>query len=385
MTGASGVEGTRIPLHSLSCRPSAGRSAGSFVNTGIMEAFRGTRPGCLPVWFMRQAGRSLPEYRAVRGTNTLLEACLNPDLACEITLQPVRRYSVDAAILFSDIVVPLKLAGVGVDILPGTGPVLNNPIDTPDRVNTLLAKTADSIDFGIIAEITRHTVSALNGIPLIGFAGAPYTLACYMVEGGPSKTHMKARAMMHGDKKTWQKVMMLAARLSGQFLAAQITSGAQAVQIFDSWAGSLSRKDYVDNVAPFSKMTIDLACGIDGNSDLSKTGKSIWPRVPVLHFAANAGHLLTAIRDIGVSVMSVDYTKPLDEASELLDDSMPLQGNIDPAMLFAPWEVLKRHVLDIVQRASRAPSHVLNLGHGVPPDASCDQLARIVDLAHSMV
>lgn len=333
----------------------------------LVRALRGDRPEVLPVWFMRQAGRSLPEYRAIRAGVAMLDACLDPDLAAEITLQPVRRHGVDAAVFFSDIVVPLRLAGVDVDIVPGTGPVLGSPVRTADDVARLPA--LDPAALAPVAAGVERAVAQLGATPLLGFAGAPFTLAAYLVEGGPSKDHLAARALMHADPAAWQALMVWTADVTGAFLRAQVLAGAGAVQLFDSWAGALSLADYTAHVAPASARAL---------THVRDTG------VPVVHFGTGTGHLLAAMRDVGADAIGVDHRTPLDEANRLLGGSTPLQGNIDPAMLAAPWPVLEAHVRDVVARGRTAPAHVLNLGHGVPPDTDPDVLTRIVRLAHDL-
>lgn len=331
----------------------------------LVRALRGERSETVPVWFMRQAGRSLPEYRAARAGTTMLDACLDPALAAEITLQPVRRHGVDAAIFFSDIVVPLRLAGVDVDIVPGTGPVLARPVRTADDVARLPA--LDPSALAPVAEGVARTVAELGPTPLIGFAGAPFTLAAYLVEGGPSKDHLAARALMHADPAAWDALMAWTADVTGAFLRAQVEAGASAAQLFDSWAGALSLADYTARVAPAS------ARALAPIRDLE---------VPVIHFGTGTGELLAAMRDIGADAVGVDHRVPLDEANRRLGGRTPLQGNIDPALLAAPWPVLEAHVRDVLRRGRSAPAHVLNLGHGVPPQTDPDVLTRIVALAH---
>jgi uroporphyrinogen decarboxylase len=333
----------------------------------LVRALRGDRPEQLPVWFMRQAGRSLPEYRELRVGTKMLDACLTPELSSEITLQPVRRHGVDAGIFFSDIVVPIKLAGVGVDIVPGRGPVLESPIRTADDVARL--EPLDPASLAPISEGVARTVAELGETPLIGFAGAPFTLAAYLVEGGPSKDHLRARTLMHADPETWEALLTWAADVTGAFLRAQVLAGASAAQLFDSWVGSLSLADYTSRVAPFS------ARALAHVADLG---------VPRIHFGVGSGEVLAAMRDVGTDAVGVDWRIPLDEASRRLGGETPVQGNIDPALLQAPWPVLEAHVRDVVERGRAAPAHVLNLGHGVAPDTDPDVLTRIVELAHSL-
>ncbi len=340
---------------------------GRTANSPLITAYRGGVPSRLPVWFMRQAGRSLPEYRKLREGTTMLESCLLPAMAAEITLQPVRRHDVDAAIFFSDIVIPLKLAGVGVDIVPGVGPVLDAPIRTAKAIAALPELTDEALD--PIRQAVALTVAELGSTPLIGFAGAPFTVAAYMVEGRPSRDHLGPRTMMHAHPELWVELMNWAADASGKFLRAQIEAGASAGQLFDSWAGSLGLADYTSHVAPASSRALDHV------RDLG---------VPLIHFGTGTSELLGAMHDVGVDVMGVDYRLPLDEANRRLGGTVPLQGNIDPALLSAPWDVLEQHVREVVRAGSTAPSHVVNLGHGVPPGTDPAVLTRLVDLIHSI-
>ncbi|WP_339618457.1 uroporphyrinogen decarboxylase [uncultured Salinibacterium sp.] len=338
---------------------------GRTANSPIIRAYRGDRPETTPVWFMRQAGRSLPEYRKLREGNEMLEACLTPDLASEITMQPVRRHKVDAAIFFSDIVIPAKLAGVEVEIVPGRGPVFASPVRTAADVAKL--HPIDPAAFAPIREAVAQTVAQLGNTPLIGFAGAPFTLASYMVEGGPSKDQQRARTLMYSDPQTWATLLNWCADIAGEFLKAQIEAGASAAQLFDSWVGSLSEQQYVRRVAPHSKRALSHLRGYD---------------VPKVHFGVGSGEVLKAMHSIGADVMGVDWRIPLDEADRRLGGGVPLQGNIDPALLGAPWHVLEAHVRDVMSRGRVAPSHVVNLGHGVGPDTDPDVLTKIVELVH---
>ncbi|MGO1957270.1 uroporphyrinogen decarboxylase [Microbacterium sp.] len=333
----------------------------------LLRALNGDRPERTPVWFMRQAGRSLPEYRELRVGTRMLDACLTPDLAAEITLQPVRRHGVDAGIFFSDIVVPLRLAGVEVEIEPGRGPVFASPVRTAADVDRLTSIDPDVVaqSAGPIKEAIRYVTQELGDVPLIGFAGAPFTLAAYLVEGGPSKEHMRARAMMAGDPASWNKLAGWLAQVSHAFLGAQIEAGASAVQLFDSWAGSLSPAAYRKSIAPHSTAAL---AGHD---------------VPVIHFGVGTGPFLDDMRLGGVAdAVGVDWRMPLDEAAGIVGEDVTLQGNIDPAMLQAPWPTLEAHVRDVLSRGEAARAHIVNLGHGVPPETDPDVLTRIVELVH---
>jgi uroporphyrinogen decarboxylase len=315
---------------------------------------------------MRQAGRSLPEYRDLRVGTRMLDACLTPDLAAEITLQPVRRHGVDAAVFFSDIVIPLRLAGVDVEIEPGRGPVFADPVRSTADVDRITAIDPQSLDGTAIAEAVGIVTAELGDTPLIGFAGAPFTLAAYLVEGGPSKEHLRARGMMHADPDAWHRLAGWLAQVSRRFLETQRDAGASVVQLFDSWAGSLSRADYRTFVAPHSRAALD---GIG---------------VPTIHFGVGTGPFLADMRLDGLADgVGVDWRLPLDEAASILGPDVAVQGNIDPALLGAPWPVLEAHVRDVLARGRAARGHILNLGHGVPPETDPDQLTRIVELVHA--
>ena len=340
----------------------------------LVRALRGDRPERPPVWFMRQAGRSLPEYRALRSDVPMFEACLTPSLAAEITLQPVRRHGVDAAVFFSDIVVPMLLAGLDVDLVAGRGPVFASPVRTAEDVARVrsehpVERLREALD--PISEAVRIAVAELGDTPLLGFAGAPFTIAAYLVEGGASRDHLRARSFMHAEPDAWRELLGWTAELSAAFLCAQVEAGASAVQLFDSWAGSLSLADYRRFVAPASRATV----------------APVLETVPIVHFAVGSGHLLEELAllggERGATALGVDWRTPLDEASARLGHVVPLQGNIDPAFLDAPAGVLQEHVRDVIARGTAAPGHVLNLGHGVPPTADPDALTRVVELVHA--
>ncbi|WP_345803257.1 uroporphyrinogen decarboxylase [Microbacterium sp. AZCO] len=333
----------------------------------LVRAARGDRPERLPVWFMRQAGRSLPEYRASRAGTEMLDACLDPALAAEITLQPVRRHGVDAAVFFSDIVIPVLLAGVDVKIVPGRGPVLENPIRSASDVLNLRPLEPEAL--APISEAVRIVVDELGGTPLVGFGGAPYTLASYLIEGGPSREQLRARALMRTDPHTWATLLNWCADVTGAFLRAQVEAGASVVQLFDSWAGSLSRNDYQRRVAPHSRRAFDALRGFE---------------VPKIHFGLGLTEMLDLLPPLGADVIGIDWRLPLDVANERLGGRVPLQGNLDPALLTAPWPIVDAHVRDVVSRGADAPAHIVNLGHGVPPDTDPTVLTRIVELVHAL-
>lgn len=333
----------------------------------LVRAARG-RPGDRPpVWFMRQAGRSLPEYRALREGVPMLEACRTPDLVTEITLQPVRRHGVDAAIFFSDIVVPLVAVGVDLDIVAGVGPVVAQPVRTRADLDRLPA-----LEAGMVPDITESVgrlVQALGGTPLIGFAGAPFTLASYLVEGGPSRNHEHTKALMHGDPGLWHDLCKRLAQIAGEFLRVQVAAGASVVQLFDSWVGALPRADYLRFVEPHSRRVLE-AVGELG--------------VPRIHFGVGTGELLADMAEAGTEVIGVDYRVSLADAVQRTGGRYAVQGNLDPALLFAPWPVVEEQVRAIVQEGRQAPGHLFNLGHGVLPATDPGMLTRVAELVRSL-
>ncbi len=348
--------------------PSARRA---LTDAPFLVAARGEKPAHVPVWFMRQAGRSLPEYRQLREGVPMLSACFDPEMLAEITIQPVRRHGVDAAILFSDIVVPLHAAGVDIDIVAGTGPVVANPIRSRADVEAL--PELDPEQVRPVTDGVRLLLEQLGGTPLIGFAGAPFTLASYLIEGGPSKHHARTKALMHGEPELWHALAGALARITLSFLRAQLDAGVDAVQLFDSWAGALSARDYREFVLPHS------ATVLEGVADYG---------VPRVHFGVGTAELLPDMRDAGADVVGVDWRLPLDEAARRLavpgrPDAV-VQGNLDPALLAAPWPVIEAEVRRIVTEGRAAGGHIFNLGHGVLPDTDPGVLTRVVELVHSL-
>jgi uroporphyrinogen decarboxylase len=349
---------TLSPEHPLA----SGRTASS----PLVRAYQGERQEVTPVWFMRQAGRSLPEYRELRVGTHMLDACLDPAMASEITLQPVRRHGVDAGIFFSDIVVPLKLAGVDVEIVPGKGPVFAQPVRTAEDVDRLTAVDPASLGEGVFApiqEAVRLTIAELDRTPLIGFAGAPFTLASYLVEGGPSKDHARTKAFMYGNPQLWHDLLGRLAVISRTFLQVQLDAGASAVQLFDSWAGALTPGDYAASVAPYSA------------SVLARVGELGVPRI---HFGVGTGSLLGAMGDAGADCVGVDWRTPLAAAVPLVG-GRSVQGNLDPTLVFAPTEVMTARAAEVIEAGRGARGHVFNLGHGVLPSTDPDQLKRLTE------
>ena len=318
-----------------------------------------------PVWFMRQAGRSLPEYRKVREGVGMLDSCRRPDLVAEITMQPVRRHGVDAAILFSDIVVPLAAVGVDLDIVAGVGPVVAKPFRERADLDRLRELTPEHLPY--ITQAVHMVLAELGATPLIGFAGAPFTLASYLVEGGPSKNHENTKAMMHGDPELWHRLCARLAQISGATLRVQVEAGASVVQLFDSWVGVLCRKDYETFVQPHSRVALSAVADLE---------------VPKIHFGVGTGELLASMGAAGADVVGVDFRTSLTDARARIGDQYAVQGNLDPALLFAPWPALEKAVRSIVAEGAQTPGHIFNLGHGVLPTTDPEVLTRVVELVH---
>jgi uroporphyrinogen decarboxylase len=332
--------------------------------SAFLLAARGEPGPHTPVWFMRQAGRALPEYRAIREGTTMLESCMRPDLTVEITLQPVRRYGVDAAVFYADIVLPLKSVGFDIEIKPGVGPVVAAPIT--DAAGLAAVRPVTPADVPYTTDSVKQLVSELGGTPLIGFAGAPFTVASYLVEGGPSKDHAKTKAMMYSDPDLWHALADRLADVAIAFLSVQVEAGASAIQLFDSWAGGLSPRDYERFVLPHSAKVFEAVASYG---------------VPRVHFGVNTGELLGLMSSAGADVVGVDWRVPLDEAVRRITAAgagpKPVQGNLDPALLFAPWEAVEPEIDRILAEGKAAPGHIFNLGHGVPPNADPEVLHRI--------
>jgi uroporphyrinogen decarboxylase len=314
---------------------------------------------------MRQAGRSLPEYRALRTSTSLLEAISSPELAAELTLQPVRRYGVDAAILFSDIVAPLVAVGVAIEIVPDRGPVLDSPFRHRDDLARLRPLDAE-VDLAHVIQAIKILVGELS-VPLIGFAGAPFTLASYLVEGGPSRDYARTKSLMHTERAVWDELMARLADLSLASLRAQVEAGAAAVQLFDSWAGALAPSEYAEFAEPASRRILE------GLSDLE---------VPRIHFGVGTGELLTLMAGAGADVVGVDWRVPLSVAAERVGPGHALQGNLDPAICLAPSEVVTGAVDAVLREAASLEGHVFNLGHGVLPETPWEHAVALVEIVH---
>ncbi|ORA18576.1 uroporphyrinogen decarboxylase [Mycobacterium arosiense] len=337
-----------------------------------LAAASGRKPNRVPVWFMRQAGRSLPEYRALRAQTDMLSACFDAELVCEITLQPVRRHDVDAAILFSDIVVPLRGAGVDLDIVAGVGPVIESPVRTAAAVQAI--KPLDRQRVQPVSDAVSLLVSALGDVPLIGFAGAPFTLASYLIEGGPSRHHARTKAMMLAEPDTWHALMEKLTDITVGFLRVQLDAGVDAIQVFDSWAGALSLANYRTYVQPHSARVFAALAGYG---------------VPMTHFGVGTAELLGAMSSVGANVVGVDWRTALPDAAARVQPGTALQGNLDPVAVLAGWPVVERAARAVVDEGRRAvdagaAGHVFNLGHGVLPETDPGVLTDLVSLVHSL-
>jgi len=334
-------------------------------DSAFIQACRCQAGDRVPVWFMRQAGRSLPEYRALRGDGSVLDAIAQPELAAELTLQPVRRYGVDAAILFSDIVVPVASIGFGVDLVPGVGPVVEHPFSGPADLARIRSLEPEK-DIPYVLDAVRILVEELD-VPLIGFAGGPFTVASYLVEGGTSRTYARTKTLMRTDPSTWNQLVGLLADLALASLRAQVEAGATAIQLFDSWIGVLSPDDYRDLVMPASRRIFA------GLADLD---------VPRIHFGVGTGELLSLMAEAGADVVGVDWRVPLDDARRRVGPGRAIQGNLDPAWCLAPWETVAPQARKVLAQGGGRAGHIFNLGHGVLPETDPDVLHRIVDLVH---
>jgi uroporphyrinogen decarboxylase len=341
--------------------------SGSTCASRFLRACRGEPVDCTPVWFMRQAGRALPEYRAVRRRYSFMEICRQPELSAEVTLQPVRRLGVDAAILFADIMTPLIAIGVELDLVEHVGPVIHQPVREPGDLDVLRPLLPEQ-DVSFVLETVRLVKGELGQqIPLIGFAGAPFTLASYLVEGKPSRTFAHTKAMMYRAPELWHALMQRLAGITTVYLEAQIEAGVDAVQLFDSWVGCLSPRDYRTYVQPYTRQVLGA---------LRRYG------VPLIHFGTETAMLLSQMKDDGGTVIGVDWRIPLDTAWAIIGPERALQGNLDPAVLLGPWEILADQARDVLRRARGRPGHIFNLGHGILPETPVEHLVRLVELVH---
>ncbi|MBI3204258.1 MAG: uroporphyrinogen decarboxylase [Myxococcales bacterium] len=333
----------------------------------FLRACRREPVDATPVWFMRQAGRYMAEYRAIREKHTLLQICRQPEIACEVTLQPVRALGVDAAILFADILLPLEPMGSPFEFAAGEGPVFDHPVRTAADVAALRVIDPEE-SLGHVLAAIRMIRRELDGkTPLIGFAGAPFTLASYLVEGGKSAHYAKTKQMMYGEPELWNALMTKLAEVVRRYLRAQVTAGAQAVQLFDSWIGALSPTDYREFILPHVSHILQ---------DVAQTG------VPVIHFGTGTATLLELQKEAGGTVIGVDWRTPLGGARRLLGTEVAVQGNLDPLLLFAPRPLLERRVVEVLEAAGPAPGHIFNLGHGILPETSPDSVRFVADVVH---
>ncbi len=337
------------------------------MNDRFLKACRREEVDCTPVWFMRQAGRYMAEYRAIRAKHTLLEICQQPELATEVTLQPVRALGVDAAILFADILLPLMPMGINLEFAKGEGPIIHNPIRSRADVEAL--RTVEPREsLAHVLKAVRLVRRELDGqVPLIGFAGAPFTLASYIIEGGSSRNFTKTKRLMYDDARTWHSLLSKLGCVITDYLTAQVQAGAQAVQLFDSWVGALSPGDYAEYVLPHSRFVIE---------QVQRAG------VPLIHFGTDTTALLPLMKEAGGDVIGLDWRMPLDWGWNILGDDVAIQGNLDPVALFAPRNVLENKVKVVLEQAANQPGHIFNLGHGILPETPVENVKAVVEMVH---
>jgi uroporphyrinogen decarboxylase len=337
------------------------------VNDRFLRACRREPVDATPVWFMRQAGRYMSSYRALRERHSLLEICRQPDLATEVTLQPVDAIDVDAAILFSDLLLPLEPMGIPFDFVKGEGPVIDPPVRSIERIDQLRAFEPREALGHVLETIKMLRVALEDRVPLIGFAGAPFTMASYAIEGGPSSNYARTKALMYGEPAAWHKLADLFATVVADYLTSQIEAGVQAVQLFDSWVGALSPRDYQEFALPHTRRIFD----------------AIQPLgAPMLHFGTGTTTLLPAMRDAGGDVIGLDWRIPLDEGWALVGDDRAVQGNLDPTLLLGPPERMLRGAFDVLQQAGGRPGHVFNLGHGILPSTPLENVQLLARFVH---
>ena len=340
----------------------------SLSDSRFLRACRRQPVDATPIWLMRQAGRYMSEYRALREKYTILEIIKSPELACEVTMQPINAFDLDAAIIFADILPPLEGMGLQLEFIKGEGPVIHNPVRSSADVDKLQVRPPqEALSFTLDAiKLARNELDG-RSIPLIGFSGAPFTLASYAIEGGSSKNRLHVKGMMMGDPTAWHSLMTKLSDVAGNYLLAQAEAGAHVLQLFDSWVGDLSPDDYRQYVMPYSQRAIDIA---------KQSG------VPVIHFGTNTNGMLDLIRDAGGDVIGVDWRIRLEDAWNLLGDKVAIQGNLDPVALFAPWDALKARSQQILDQVEAKPGHIFNLGHGILPNTPVDNVRRLVDFVH---
>lgn len=338
------------------------------MNDRFLKACRREAVDCTPVWFMRQAGRYMKEYQAVRAKHSILEVCKTPDLAAQVTLQPIERFPLDAAIIFADILLPLEPMGITLTFEEGEGPVIHNPVRDRAAVDRLRVIDGHELDF--VGEAIRQARRALEGrVPLIGFAGAPFTLASYAIEGGGSRQYIETKQVMYREPEAWHRLMDTLARVVTGYLRMQIRAGAQAVQLFDSWVGCLSPGDYAEYVLPHVQLIFE---GLKRE------------QVPLIHFGTGTAALLNLMREAGGDVIGVDWRVHLDDAWQVIGHDVGIQGNLDPVVLFSPRHEIERRVEDILRRAAGRPGHIFNLGHGILPNTPVERVAETVEMVHKL-
>jgi len=336
------------------------------MNSRFLQACQRQPVDATPVWFMRQAGRYMPEYRAIREKYTLIEICQHPELAAEVTMQPIRALGVDAAILFADILLPVIPLGLDLEFAKGEGPIIRSPVRTLDDVRAMKPFDAES-DLGYVMDAIRILHGTLGGVPLIGFCGAPFTVASYIIEGSSSREFLKTKTMMYSAPEVFHALMEKLSAVLSDYLVAQIHAGAQVVQVFDSWVGALSPADYETFVLPYSQKVLKSAEATN---------------IPVIHFGTNTTTLLQLMKRAGGSVLGLDWRLPLDDGWKLIGHDRAVQGNLDPATLFAPLPEIKARVHDILRRADGRPGHIFNLGHGILQNTPVDNVKAVVDMVH---
>ncbi|HEU5103382.1 MAG TPA: uroporphyrinogen decarboxylase [Roseiflexaceae bacterium] len=355
------------------------------MNDRFIKACRREEVDRTPLWFMRQAGRYMPEYRAVRGRHSLLEIVKTPELAVEVTLQPIRALDVDAAIIFADLLPPLEGMGLRLTYEKGEGPVIHNPLRSAADIEALrVPNPRESV--GYTLEAIRLAKRELEGrVPLIGFAGAPFTLASYAIEGGGSREYRRTKQLMHSQPDAWHMLMSKLASMVGDFALAQIAAGADAVQIFDSWAGALSPDDYAEYVLPYVQQAIAMirgqGTGDRGQGSADANASNVSP-APIIYFGTDMSGMLPLLRQTGANVIGVDWRIQLDDAWAQLGPGLAVQGNLDPMTLFAPWERIEQRAAVILDRAAGRPGHIFNLGHGILTETPVDNVRRLAEFVH---
>lgn len=340
-------------------------------NDRFLKACRREPVDCTPVWFMRQAGRYMQEYRKIREKHDILTVCKTPELAAQVTLQPIERFDIDAGIIFADILLPLEPMGLDLEFSAGEGPVIHNPVLDKSGVSALKEVDADSLRYvGDAIRLARQAIeSQPSPIPLIGFAGAPFTLASYMIEGGSSRNYIRTKGMMYGDPAAWHALMKKLSNVISGYLWSQIHAGAQVVQLFDSWVGCLNPDDYREYVLPHVQHII--------SSLQNET-------VPIVHFGTGTTALLELMKEAGGDVIGVDWRVHIDDAWERLGVNVAVQGNLDPVTLFSPLPEIHRRVADILRRVQNRPGHIFNLGHGILPQTPVEHVDAVVSMVHEL-